>query len=77
MRDVYAWTKYHITTDWLALTGGVLANVGCGSGEFNLMALDLGFSVIACEPDPAAFEIADDPILVLALRHQREDDTQP
>ena len=25
----------------------------------------------------AAFEIADDPILVLALRHQREDDTQP
>jgi SAM-dependent methyltransferase len=62
--DEYANAKYDITTSWLGLGrggsrgGGTLANVGCGSGEFNLRAAALGLEVVACEPEEGAFRIA-------------------
>jgi SAM-dependent methyltransferase len=61
--DVYARTKYAMTIDWLrdVPRRSQLANVGCGSGVFNQMAVDAGFAVAGYEPDPAAY--------ALALRH--------
>lgn len=60
--DRYTWAKYAITSRWLgAATRGtkpVLANIGCGSGEYNQVAVDLGYDVIACEPEKSAFDIA-------------------
>ena len=62
--DEYANAKYDITTRWLGLAGrgGVagktLANVGCGSGEFNLRAAALGLEVVACEPEERAYRLA-------------------
>jgi 2-polyprenyl-3-methyl-5-hydroxy-6-metoxy-1,4-benzoquinol methylase len=67
-RDPYARGKYVLTARWLrrhgpkqdAATGGLrLLHVGCGAGEFNSIATNLGFEVVACEPDPAAFELAE------------------
>jgi SAM-dependent methyltransferase len=60
--DIYARTKYEITLRWLR---GIprpshLANVGCGSGVFNQMAVDAGFVVTGYEPDPDAFRLAQD-----------------
>ena len=60
-KDKYAWTKYELTAHWLrdyARAGMTLINVGCGSGEFNHVACAAGMKVIACEPDPIAFELA-------------------
>jgi 2-polyprenyl-3-methyl-5-hydroxy-6-metoxy-1,4-benzoquinol methylase len=59
--DKYAWTKYEITARWLsarARAGMVLYNVGCGSGEFNVVAVSAGLKVVACEPERMAFEQA-------------------
>lgn len=59
--DRYAQAKYEITRRWLAeyaRPGMTLINAGCGSGYFNKVAAAMGLSVIACEPDPEAFELA-------------------
>jgi len=62
--DEYANAKYDITTRWLglerrdAVAGKTLANVGCGSGEYNLRAAALGLAVVACEPEERAFRLA-------------------
>jgi 2-polyprenyl-3-methyl-5-hydroxy-6-metoxy-1,4-benzoquinol methylase len=57
--DHYAGAKYDITLRWLGPgRGRRLANIGCGAGLFNRMAADAGFTVEACEPDPAAYELA-------------------
>ncbi|HEY8217631.1 MAG TPA: class I SAM-dependent methyltransferase [Acidimicrobiia bacterium] len=58
--DLYARTKYRMTIDWLRElpVGSTLANVGCGSGVFNEMAVDAGFVVAGYEPDPAAYQLA-------------------
>jgi 2-polyprenyl-3-methyl-5-hydroxy-6-metoxy-1,4-benzoquinol methylase len=61
VRDPYAWAKYRITTRWLkpwVAPGMTLFNVGCGSGEYNEVAAEMGLRVIACEPDATAFEMA-------------------
>lgn len=60
--DAYAQGKYDITTRWLrprVRAGQLLLNVGCGGGEYNATARELGLRVIACEPDPAAFALAE------------------
>jgi len=60
--DAYAQGKYDITTRWLRpriRAGQLLVNVGCGGGEYNATARALGLRVIACEPDPAAFALAE------------------
>ena len=60
--DLYAWSKYDLTTEWLrpfARPGQRLLNIGCGSGEYNVVAAGLGLRVLACEPERAAFEIAE------------------
>lgn len=60
--DQYALAKYRITLRWLASSGvakGRLANIGCGAGLFNHMAVDAGFDVIGVEPDPSAFALAE------------------
>lgn len=58
--DVYALGKYRLTARWLAAldTRGTLFNIGCGAGQFNAMAVDLGYTVHAFEPDPQAFGLA-------------------
>ncbi len=58
--DVYALGKYQLTRRWLEQLGtrGHLLNIGCGAGQFNAMAVDLGFTVQGFEPDPAAFALA-------------------
>jgi SAM-dependent methyltransferase len=58
--DLYAGAKYDITLRWLRQhhATGVLANVGCGGGLFNTMAVDAGFEVRAFEPDPSACALA-------------------
>ena len=60
-KDKYAWAKYEMTARWLndyARPGMTLFNVGCGSGEFNHIAVAAGMKVVACEPEPVAFGIA-------------------
>jgi SAM-dependent methyltransferase len=60
-KDKYAWTKYEMTARWLrghARPGMVLYNIGCGSGEFNHVAVAAGLKVIACEPERVAFALA-------------------
>ena len=49
-----------MTLDWLrgVTRPAHLANVGCGSGVFNEMAVDAGFVVAGYEPDPAAYALA-------------------
>ncbi len=62
--DEYANAKYDITTRWLglagrdAVAGKTLANVGCGSGEYNVRAAALGLAVVACEPEADAYGLA-------------------
>ena len=58
--DPYAAAKYELTLRWLRAerASGTLANVGCGGGLFNQLAVDAGFRVVAFEPDPAAFALA-------------------
>ena len=60
--DAYAQGKYDITTRWLrprVRAGQLLLNVGCGGGEYNVTARELGLRVVACEPDPAACALAE------------------
>jgi SAM-dependent methyltransferase len=60
--DKYAGTKYQVTMRWLrdhARPGMILYNIGCGSGEFNHLAVAAGLRVVACEPERVAFENAD------------------
>ncbi len=62
-RDEYANAKYDITSQWLAkaLASGrqkTVANVGCGSGEYNLRLAATGAKVLACEPETNAFQSA-------------------
>lgn len=60
--DQYALAKYRITLRWISRSGfskGRLVNVGCGAGLFNHMAVEAGFDVIAAEPDPVAFALAE------------------
>lgn len=59
--DEYAKAKFRLTLRWLGgePRGTQLANIGCGSGVFNHMAVDAGFDVMAYEPDPEAFALAD------------------
>src|SRR5437899_71740 len=61
-RDVYAWSKYAMTSEWLrphARQGMRLLNIGCGSGEYNAVAVKaFGVQVTACEPEEAAFSTA-------------------
>jgi 2-polyprenyl-3-methyl-5-hydroxy-6-metoxy-1,4-benzoquinol methylase len=58
--DIYALGKYQLTSRWLRSidTRGTLFNIGCGAGQFNTMAADLGFTVRGFEPDPEAFALA-------------------
>jgi SAM-dependent methyltransferase len=58
--DVYALGKYQLTKRWLEPLPdrGVLFNIGCGAGQFNTMAVDLGFTVHGFEPDPKACALA-------------------
>jgi len=61
-RDEYAHGKYDITTSWLRPSvrpDQLLLNIGCGSGDYNTTAHDLGLRVVACEPEAQAFELAD------------------
>lgn len=61
--DKYALAKYELTLRWLrarrtSADAGIL-NVGCGSGQFNVMAERSGFKhVVGIDPDPDALEIA-------------------
>ena len=64
--DFYALGKYRLTLKALKKAklhneGGplpVLLNVGCGGGLFNELAIEAGFQVIACEPDPTTYALA-------------------
>lgn len=58
--DAYAQAKYRLTLRWLAgLPRGLrLANIGCGGGHFNTMAVEAGFQVTGYEPDPQAYALA-------------------
>jgi len=59
--DEYAQAKYRITTDWLnphIRPGQKLLNIGCGSGEYNTIAANMGLEVLACEPETKAFQLA-------------------
>jgi SAM-dependent methyltransferase len=59
--DIYALGKYEITFDWIVKEGineTGLVNLGCGAGDFNLLAVEKGFSVRAYEPDPSALALA-------------------
>jgi len=58
--DGYAAGKYRWTIRVIKklCRGDSVLNVGCGSGLFNLHLLDLGFSVVALEPDRSAFALA-------------------
>ena len=60
-KDYYANAKYQITKHWLLefiRPGMHLLNVGCGGGEFNTIAVEMGLSVTAFEPEPEAYELA-------------------
>ncbi|MGE0529578.1 MAG: class I SAM-dependent methyltransferase [Bdellovibrionales bacterium] len=62
-RDEYANAKYDITTAWIrpgleAQGNLIVANIGCGTGEYNLRLKQFGVQVLACEPEERAFEIA-------------------
>ena len=59
--DRYPQAKRELTRRWLipyARPGMTLINIGCGAGDFNAVAHAMGLRVIACEPDPAPFEVA-------------------
>ena len=59
--DAYANAKYALTLRWLGEPGSPprrLLNVGCGAGLFNQLAVEAGFVVEACEPDPDAHAAA-------------------
>ena len=58
--DPYAAAKYDLTLRWLheKNASGTLANVGCGGGLFNDLAIAAGFRVLAYEPDEAACAVA-------------------
>ena len=59
--DRYALSKYILTTNWLrphAQPDQVLYNIGCGNGQFNFMATQLGLKVRGFEPDADTFKIA-------------------
>ncbi len=61
--DEYANAKYDITSEWLAealKSAQTVANVGCGSGEYNLRlaALSNNARILACEPEDQAFQAA-------------------
>lgn len=65
--DTYARSKYAITERWLGAFSSaarpgserpLLAHIGCGAGQFNQLAVDLGFDVRAFEPDPTACAMA-------------------
>ena len=61
--DRYPQAKRELTRRWLvpyAKPGMTLVNVGCGAGDFNAVAQAMGLNVIACEPDPAPFQVARD-----------------
>lgn len=60
-KDEYARAKYDITTHYIqkeAQAGMKLINIGCGSGEYNHIATAMGLEVLACEPDPYAFQMS-------------------
>jgi 2-polyprenyl-3-methyl-5-hydroxy-6-metoxy-1,4-benzoquinol methylase len=60
-KDAYAGAKYELTNRWLAhrlRPGTTLANIGCGSGEYNAWVRKRGVRVVGCEPDAAAFALA-------------------
>lgn len=58
--DAYAHGKYQLTARWLASIGahGTLLNIGCGAGQFNGIAVALGFDVHGFEPDSRAYALA-------------------
>ncbi|MBX9767860.1 MAG: hypothetical protein K2X47_11360, partial [Bdellovibrionales bacterium] len=60
--DRYAQSKYIMTRDWLAgrvKPGQSLFNIGCGNGQFNFMAAELGLEVLGFEPDADTFKLAE------------------
>jgi SAM-dependent methyltransferase len=60
-KDHYANEKYQITKRWLSdyvRPGMRLLNVGCGGGEFNSIAVEMGFKVTGFEPEPEAYKLA-------------------
>lgn len=62
-RDSYALAKYALTIRWLRpylKPGAVVFNIGCGVGYFNTALRRFGVSVVACEPDPQAYALAND-----------------
>lgn len=60
--DVYAQLKYRLSLKWLKKSGiedsTKLLNVGCGAGDFNVLAEAKGYSVDGIEPDVEALAIA-------------------
>jgi len=58
--DAYATGKYRLAARWLRKIGtsGVLYNIGCGAGHFNRLAVEIGYTVHAFEPDAAAYALA-------------------
>jgi 2-polyprenyl-3-methyl-5-hydroxy-6-metoxy-1,4-benzoquinol methylase len=60
-KDHYAQAKYDITRRWLKSVvrpGLNLFNIGCGGGEFNSTAVDMGYHVAAYEPESGAYSLA-------------------
>ncbi len=60
-KDHYANAKYQITKRWLSefvRPGMHLLNIGCGGGEFNTLAVEMGFRVTGFEPEAQAYELA-------------------
>lgn len=60
--DVYAQLKYRLSLKWLKKAGiedsTKLLNVGCGAGDFNVLAESKGYSVDGIEPDLVALDVA-------------------
>ncbi len=63
--DTYALLKYRLTLTWLERFGKNpregelrLLNIGCGAGDFNVLAEQAGYLVDGIEPNPRALSLA-------------------
>lgn len=60
-KDAYAFGKYFISIEWLNTYVGTkskLVNIGCGAGDFSLIARSAGYHVVGYEPDVYAASLA-------------------